>query len=267
MDLTTLTAFVTEMLAISIAAERMVELLKGWFPNFYLFRAKTDAAREANRCAWVQMLSGVCGAVVASLGHINILDTLPSYNGSDMMKGVSPVIAGLLASGGSAFWNHALDLLKATKVDKEQSAIASYADNEQEGIVDPVHPASFALASAVTAVPQTAPPCGIGPGTPPARFTSSTRTIDLKLVVTKGTFAFNPSLCSVTDSQKNAIPFTTATPMELVFKAPGAGLYSIQVFYLCTDGSTAELKENCANASALDSLDQAGPKSYAIAIA
>jgi hypothetical protein len=32
------------------------------------------------------------------------------------------IISGFLVSGGSAFWNHVLDILKATKVQKEQLA-------------------------------------------------------------------------------------------------------------------------------------------------
>ncbi len=39
-----------------------------------------------------------------------------------VFKAGSFLVTGVLASGGSAFWNHALDLLKATKVQQEQKA-------------------------------------------------------------------------------------------------------------------------------------------------
>jgi hypothetical protein len=42
---------------------------------------------------------------------------------------VAFTVAALLTSAGSAFWNHALDILKATKVNKEQVAILASGAN------------------------------------------------------------------------------------------------------------------------------------------
>jgi hypothetical protein len=129
MDLTVLTSFVALMMAVSIAAERMVEVLKGWFPNSWLFKANTDPTQEARRCAWIHVLAGVCGVAVAAVGNIDIFQVIhiPSWTPTTgiefaLFRTASWSITGILASGGSAFWNHILDLIKATKVQQEQKA-------------------------------------------------------------------------------------------------------------------------------------------------
>jgi len=61
MNLTVLTSFVALMMAVSVAVERMVEVLKGWFPNSWLFKANTDPTQEARRCAWIHVLAGAFG--------------------------------------------------------------------------------------------------------------------------------------------------------------------------------------------------------------
>jgi drug/metabolite transporter (DMT)-like permease len=38
---------------------------------------------------------------------------------------LSWILSGLLVSGGSAFWNHALDIVQAAKVQKEQAVNAA----------------------------------------------------------------------------------------------------------------------------------------------
>jgi hypothetical protein len=117
------------MLAISIAAERMVEILKGWLPNSWLFKPSSNQTQEAHRCAWVHVLAAVCGFAVAATGNVDIFQIIhvaswtPSGGIEDALyKTASWSITGLLASGGSAFWNQALDLIKATKVQHEKQA-------------------------------------------------------------------------------------------------------------------------------------------------
>ena len=138
-----LTSFVTMILAISMAAERAVEILKGWLPNLWLFKTNPDPTQEARRCACIHVLSGCCGALVAGVGKMNVL----AVDGKTAVpQWISYGIAGLLTSGGSAFWNHALDIIKASKVKQEQGAISSVDANEQKNLVVAGHPASFALA-------------------------------------------------------------------------------------------------------------------------
>ena len=140
----TLTSFVGLMLAISVAAERMVEILKGWLPNFWLFKTNPDPAREAQRCAWIHVLSGGCGVLVVRLGHLDVFAGL--HGNVQVNPWVSYVGAGLLASGGSAFWNHILDFIKASKIQQEQGAISDVSANLQKSLVIPAHPDSLSLA-------------------------------------------------------------------------------------------------------------------------
>jgi hypothetical protein len=121
-----LSSFLTVILGISIAVERIVEILKGWTPNFWLFKTNPIPTREAQRGAWIHVLSGFCGALIAHGGHIKI------FEGIDPGGWISSVSGGLLASGGSAFWNHALDILKATKVQQEQSAKSAVANTNKD---------------------------------------------------------------------------------------------------------------------------------------
>lgn len=123
-----LTTFITLMLAVSIAAERMVEVLKGWFSGKGIFNPSMNPAVEGRRCAWVHCLAGICGVVVAAVGHVDLFAIFnagwphSTSIGKATYWAASWATTGLLASGGSAFWNHALDLLKATKIQNEQSA-------------------------------------------------------------------------------------------------------------------------------------------------
>jgi hypothetical protein len=127
--MTVLTSSVSLMLAISIAAGRMVEILKGWFPSSRLFKPDADPVQEAKRCAWVHVLAGLCGVAIAAVGNIDIFQVvhIPSWTPKTsidfaLYKTVSWSITGLLTSGGSAFWNNVLDLIKATKVQQEKNA-------------------------------------------------------------------------------------------------------------------------------------------------
>ena len=142
MDVSVLTKFVTVMLAISLAAERMVEVLKDWFPNAYWFKTNSDPTKESRRIAWIHLIAGLFGGVVAWVGKLQVL---PELGASGWKQNI---LAGLLASFGSAAWNHLLDLLKATKIRQEQAAIDAVATTQKKNLLDDVHPASFSLAMA-----------------------------------------------------------------------------------------------------------------------
>lgn len=129
MDVSVLTSFVSLMLAISIAAERMVEILKGWLPDTWLFKPNSNSIEESRRCAAIHVLACLCGMAIAAAGNIDIFKSVAIQGwqhttdlGFGLYRAASWSITGMLASGGSAFWNHALDLIKATKVQQEQKA-------------------------------------------------------------------------------------------------------------------------------------------------
>jgi hypothetical protein len=120
---TNLSSLCAEMIALSIAVERVVEILKqfcgSWPVCRLLFTTRSTQSRENMRCACMYMLSGTIGGVIAWRSGI----------AGQLLPGAHPhssyIVAGLLSSGGSAFWNHALDLLQATKVSSQQAANTS----------------------------------------------------------------------------------------------------------------------------------------------
>jgi hypothetical protein len=116
-----LTILVSTLLALSVAVERVIEILKGLLRTWPFVPSKdADANSEQLRCAVLYILSMLVGCVIAAFGHIAIIGT---WNGSDALSNAGNVaVAGLLSSGGSAFWNQILDLLKAIKVKKEVEA-------------------------------------------------------------------------------------------------------------------------------------------------
>jgi hypothetical protein len=109
------------MVALSVAVERVVEILKQfcgtWPVAKLLFTARATPGAENARCACMYVLSGTIGTLAARAGHVLILPNVHHDY-------VNYVVAGLLSSGGSSFWNHALDMMQAAKVTKEQTAAA-----------------------------------------------------------------------------------------------------------------------------------------------
>lgn len=106
------TSALTLIIAVSIAVERVTEILKQMVPP--LGREITaDAKRENWRRAALQMLAAGIGMGIAWMGNLS----LGSHGGPSTF-----VIIGLMASGGSGFWNHALDAVRAMKVNAEKNA-------------------------------------------------------------------------------------------------------------------------------------------------
>ncbi len=102
----------TVVIAVSVAVERVVEILKQMFPP--LATEQSDPTKENLRRAALQLLAAVVGAVIAGYGGLQL---------GAMHTGVATdVLIGLMASGGSGFWNHALDAMRAMKVSKEAAA-------------------------------------------------------------------------------------------------------------------------------------------------
>lgn len=113
-----LTTFVAAMVALSAGVERIVEMLKGMFPWL---------ANSANprRPLVLQVLATVAGGSVAAIvGPNQFLWFLDKTNNSVSLVG-SSVLLGLMACGGSAFWNHVLDIVGAIKTTKESVAKAA----------------------------------------------------------------------------------------------------------------------------------------------
>ncbi len=121
-----LSTFFTLMAAMSIAAERVVEIIKGMFPS--LAATDPDANKERRRHMVLQFLAALAGIVVAA-AHVQVNSSLGNFMNSDYdawslpgmgLMTVKYVIIGVMVSGGSAMWNHALDIVGALKTVEEK---------------------------------------------------------------------------------------------------------------------------------------------------
>lgn len=121
-----MTVFLTQMVGLSVAAERVTETIKQWLgPTM-------SGITQARYCGAIQTFAILSGMFVTALSGLNPL-SIPGaqpFQWGNHADWLSWLITGILVSGGSAFWNHLLDILKAAKVQKEQLAnIAATAAN------------------------------------------------------------------------------------------------------------------------------------------
>lgn len=115
MEITKLTTIVSLILALSIASERFVEIIKGLFPPLNL--ENSDPKKEGWRRAALHVLAVIAGIVTALLARPAIPESV--YKPSSDM---SILALGLLASGGSALWNSVLTYFLKIKDIKELDA-------------------------------------------------------------------------------------------------------------------------------------------------
>jgi hypothetical protein len=115
-----LTVFVTQMLGLSIAAERVTETIKQAISSI------TSKLSPPLQSALTQTIAIFSAMFVVALSHADPLNvTKGSADWLHSVRGWECIVfTGILASGGSAVWNHLLDILKATKVNSEQAADA-----------------------------------------------------------------------------------------------------------------------------------------------
>jgi hypothetical protein len=118
MDAGKLTAIVMLILAMSVASERLVEIIKGFIPKLDKPNT-TDEKAEARRRSYLQILAVISGVLTAYLAS----DYLPAeIAASASGKNWSIVGLGLLASGGSGFWNSILTYVTKVKDIKKVEA-------------------------------------------------------------------------------------------------------------------------------------------------
>lgn len=103
------------MVALSVAAERLVEITKGVVP--FLAIAREEPRQEKLRKSALQVLALASGIVVTFLAEPMLASTLPETWHST----TGLVVIGLMASGGSGFWNVILSYLLQVKDIKRQT--------------------------------------------------------------------------------------------------------------------------------------------------
>lgn len=121
MDLEQLSTIVALVVALSVAAERLVEIIKNSIG--FLRDKNSDPQKEGYRKVALLVLAVAAGLVTAWLAKPAIEGIVPGAWSSS--RGI--IALGLLASGGSGFWNsvatYVLNLkdIKASEVEKEQA--------------------------------------------------------------------------------------------------------------------------------------------------
>jgi hypothetical protein len=104
-----LSTMVASMVTLSIAVERIIEILKGLVPWL----------RDSAPAVVIHVLAALAGWVIAWIVDPHtLLAAIPMGSNKLMFS----TLLGLMASGGSAFWNHALDIMGAVKAVREASA-------------------------------------------------------------------------------------------------------------------------------------------------
>ncbi len=126
------TIFITQMVGLSVAAERVTETAKLWLSPLV---GKLSGPAQS---ACYQVLAMISAMLAVLLSHADPLNVAKDCNGSwlSCQQGwACLVFTGILASGGSAFWNHLLDIVKAAKVKAEQTENVQLAAAHQPTIV------------------------------------------------------------------------------------------------------------------------------------
>jgi hypothetical protein len=116
MDINQISTFVGLLVTLSVASERVVEIIKGLVP--FLNEKSSDATVEGRRRTLLQALAVAAGIGTALLSQTAIQAAIPNSS-----MGVGEVVAlGLLASGGSGFWNSVLTYINKVKDIKARDA-------------------------------------------------------------------------------------------------------------------------------------------------
>ena len=105
--------FFTLLIGLSVATERLVEIVKGIinFLSQSLEEPQEDKKLERRRKLKLQVIAIFAGLLTAMLTRLTFETDLPAP-----MKTISgTIICGLLASGGSGFWNSLLSYILKVK--------------------------------------------------------------------------------------------------------------------------------------------------------
>ena len=109
-----LLSIVTLLIALSVASERLVEIIKGLCP--WLNEQKDGPKEEGRRKAALQALAVAAGILTAFLARPAILNVVPGpWQSGEVQPYFSILALGLLTSGGSGLWNAVLAYLLKVK--------------------------------------------------------------------------------------------------------------------------------------------------------
>jgi hypothetical protein len=126
-----LTVVVTILISLSIAVERVVEITKGFIPR--LDKVNDDPRREAVRRAILHVLACGAGIVISYFAYPVVSDAINATATPDRWG--SAIALGLLASGGSGFWNSILGYVGSLKTMKAADAQIAKKEAELPGVM------------------------------------------------------------------------------------------------------------------------------------
>jgi hypothetical protein len=136
MSINSLPTIVTLLIALSVATERVVEIIKSLVP--WLNTEHPSTKTECHRRATIQALAVAAGILVSTLSWPVLARIFSTSSDAAVATVVNPgfnwslvVAVGFLASGGSGFWNTILSYvmkvkeLKQVEVREEKLAISA----------------------------------------------------------------------------------------------------------------------------------------------
>lgn len=118
----TITLLISYVVGIAVASERVVEMIKGVFP--ILWQAKDDPKEEAMRRSLLQGLSIVISVGAAFAATAALPNELKALGWLERAPGT--IALGLMAAGGSGFWNAVLTLVGNIKDIKKGEIAAQH---------------------------------------------------------------------------------------------------------------------------------------------
>lgn len=122
LPVTQIASVVALALVLSVAVERVIEILKGLIPA--LATPQINPKLENFRGAVIHLLAVAIGTLAARGGGIDLFQKITGVasNNNHIRWICGYVLCGLIAAGGSAFWNHILDILRSSKIKSETEA-------------------------------------------------------------------------------------------------------------------------------------------------
>jgi hypothetical protein len=131
MALQSLPAVITLLIALSMATERAVEIIKSIIP--WLDTVRPNPVTEGWRRATIQSMAVVFGIIITYITWPIIAEVMTTRGAA--RDGSLILALGLLSSGGSAFWNSLLGIVLNVKVMKDAEAKAAV---QQVQLISPI---------------------------------------------------------------------------------------------------------------------------------
>lgn len=143
MDIEQLSTLVALLAALSVTAERLVDIVKNWFPARLAEEQKdeegnVDVKKEGLRKVQLQILAIVASIITVILAWPAIAGSVPGAPSGawwTSLPGFLTVLAtGILVSGGSGFWNKIVGYVGAVRDLKKEDAEKADAEKLQQNV-------------------------------------------------------------------------------------------------------------------------------------